>query len=236
MCCLLEMLLSCSSSIICSCLVLLVSLFVFRKDVCKKFPKFPLLCGKIGGGTGSGTGSNVGTRVTNGTKGRANVSTFGGAGDDNDEGFIGVNLKHWKGISFDGKPVYPIAVHMDDGAAYIYKVLEVKADGLPSFYGLVTDVCDVSSQSCNNKTKNGLNFLIDIHMSAWPALGMSVSQGKNYLKTGTYRVIGEIKSTEIPRSLWMPKVQAGKDSIVCSCTGSCNDKKKEVVWKELGKC
>jgi hypothetical protein len=237
MCCLLEMLLSCSSSIICSCLVLLVSLFVFKKDVCKKFPKFPLLCGKIGGGTGSGTGSNVGTRVTNGTKGRANVSTFGGAGDDNGEGFVGVDLDNWKidSLKFLGKSVIPIAVHMDHGSAYIYKVLEVKADGLPPFYGFVVDLCDRTSDSCKNKDRGGIGFLIDVHRSGWSRLGLSVSQGESYLKTGTYTVVGEIKSSEIPKNMWTKNVQARTSSMVCSCPKSKCDS-TTAVWKELGKC
>lgn len=231
-----KLVLSSCSSVVCMCVAVIVALYLFKKDVCKKFPEFPLLCKKLGSGGsgGGGGGPNVGTPVTNGTSGKANISTFGGVGDDNDEGFIGVNLKNWKGVNFRGKPVIPVAVHMDHGASFIYKVLEIHADTLPMFYGFVVDLCDVKASSCKNKDRNGIGFLIDIHKSGWPALGLSESQGKNYLKTGTYTVIGEIKSTQIPKNLWMPKVQSGKDSMVCSCAGSCTG--KNIVWKGLGKC
>jgi hypothetical protein len=173
--------------------------------------------------------------VRNGTKGKANITTYGGAGDDNDIGFVGVDLKNWGGVNFGGKPVFPIAVHMDDGTAYLYKVLEVRPEGLPSFYGYVVDLCNVADADCTNKSKNGLNFLIDIHMSAWPTLGMSVSQGKNYFKTGTYTVIGEIKSSELPKTLWTKQVQSGASYMVCSCPKSiCNS--KTATWGRLGTC
>lgn len=237
-----ECLLMCCCCLLFSCLAVIFGLFVFKKDVCKKFPKFPFLCKKPssgGGGGGGGGGPSVGTQVTNGTSGKANISTFGGAGDDNDIGFIGVDLKTWKvpgTINFSGKPVIPIAVHMDDGGGYIYKVLEVKAEGLPAFYGFVTDLCNSAASSCKNKERGGLNFLIDIHKSGWPHLGMSESQGKNYLKTGTYTVIGEIKPSEVPKGAWTKKVQSRKDSMVCSCPSSGACTIKNAVWKELGKC
>jgi hypothetical protein len=231
-----ELLLSCSSSLLCSCLVVLVGLFVFKKDVCKKFPNFPLLCKKLPGSAG-GSGPSVGTRVANGTKGRANVSTFGGAGDDNGEGFVGVDLDNWKvgNLKFLGQPVIPIAVHMDHGSAYIYKVLEVKAEGLPTFYGFVVDLCNRTDSSCQNKDRGGIGFLIDIHKSGWSRLGLSESQGKNYLKTGTYTVVGEIKWSEIPKHMWTKKVQNRSSSMVCSCPKSTCDW-KTATWKELGKC
>ncbi len=230
------MLLSCCSCILLSYFALIAGLLLFKKKVCKEFPTFPLLCKNAKKSSG-GPGVQVGTRVANGTKGRANVSTFGGAGDDNDIGFVGIDLKTWNpnAIKFQGKPVIPIAVHMDHGSAYIYKVLEVKADGLPTFYGFVVDLCNVADDQCKNKDIGGIGFLIDIHKSGWPLLGLSESAGKNYLKTGTYTVVGEIKWNELPKTSWTKEVQTKKSSMVCSCPQQlCNS--KTAVWKELGSC
>lgn len=181
-------------------------------------------------------GTSVGSPAT-GPSGRANISTFGGAGDDNDIGFTGTDLNALgaAGLTFQGKKLIPIAVFMGDGAAFLYKILEVKAPGMPIFYGIVVDLCDSSQSVCKqNTTKNGLRFLIDIHKSGWPQLGLSDSKAKNYFATGEYRTVGQMRPHAFPKSAWIPAIASGKDSIVCSCTGACTE--KEAQWKTLSQC
>lgn len=186
----------------------------------------------------SGAGGPVGAAVTNGTGGKTNVSTFGNPGDgDNGEGFLGVDLMKLgnHGLTFKGKKLIPVAVFMGDGASYLYKILEVKAEGLPPFYGLVADVCDSSQGVCKtNRSKNGLNFLIDIHYTGWKQLGLSDAAGEEYLKTGEFKVIGELRPKDLPAGTWTAKVQSGKEYMACSCKGGCTE--KEVVWKPLREC
>lgn len=158
---------------------------------------------------------------------RANISTFGGTGDDNDIGIAGVNLKNWRGVRFRGEPVVPIAVHKKDGPSYIYKVLRVSPNGLRPFYGYVLDTCDPADRDCANAKRNGLNFLIDIHKSGWKYLGMNTKQGENYLSTGTFSVAGTIPPSRIPRTLWTKEVQSGKDYMLC---GKWN------TWRALKDC
>lgn len=168
-------------------------------------------------------------RLARGEK-AANISTFGGKGDDNDLGIIGVDLKKWNQgqnrIRFKNKTVFPVAVHQKDGPGYLYKVLEIKANNLPVFYGLVVDVCNPDDEDCSNATRNGLNFLIDIHKSAWPALGMSESQGQQYLSTGSFKVVGKIPVKTIPRNLWHKDILSGSKYMLCSWG----------KWRNLNNC
>ena len=208
----------------CSSLVVLVGIFLW-----KKFPPK-----KAGGG--GGEGQSVGTGLAAGTSGSTNVSTFGGPGDDNDIGYIGVDLNKLgnAGLTFSGKPLIPVAVFMGHGAKFLYKILEIKATGISKpFYGLVADLCDSSQGVCKtNMSKGGRNFLVDIHRSGWPRIGLS--KGESYLSSGTYKVVGELKPKDLPKSVWMPKVAANKDSMVCRCKGGCTE--KEADWTTLSEC
>lgn len=213
--------LSCGLSIF----AILSGLVVFRKNVCKKYPSFPVLCGR-----------DIGTAVI-GSSGKTNVTAFGWSGDDNGAGFTGVDLYKFgaSGMTFRGKPLLPIAVYMGHGAAFLWKVLEVRAKGLPTFYGVVVDLCDSAEHTCKrNMGYNGLNFLVDIHTAAFQKLGMSEARAKQYLSTGEYTVVGRITPGDIPASLYISGVAAGTDSLVCSCKGGCTV--KEAVWAEYGKC
>ncbi len=227
------------SSISCGVSVCLVvaGLLVSKKSVCKKYPKFPLLCTQKKHHTTGGGGKAIGSAAI-GSSGKANVTTFGqDLGDDNGQGFTGIDLHKFGNAkyTFNNKPVYPIAVYMGHGAAFLWKVLEVRAKGLPPFYGVVVDLCDSGQEVCRrNQAYNGLNFLIDIHYTAWKPLGLSDAQGKGYLSTGEYTVVGQVKPGEIPASLYIPGVAAKTDSMVCSCTGGCTV--KEAKWGEYGSC
>lgn len=223
--------LSCGLSIF----AILSGLVVFRKHVCKKYPSFPLLCDKAKGDAPSG-GKNIGSAAV-GSTGRANITAFGWSGDDNGAGFTGVDLHKFgaAGFTFNKKPLYPIAVFMGNGAAFLYKVLEVRAKGLAPFYGVVVDLCDSGQAVCKRNTAyNGLNFLVDVHTTAFKGLGLSEDRAKNFLTTGDYTVVGHIKPGDIPASLYIPGVASGKESIVCSCKGGCTT--KEAVWGQYGTC
>ena len=235
-----QLLLLCSSSCIGVIFVIIMGLLIFREDLCKKWPKFPLLCHKKSkkGGGDVGTLGNMGSSVPNGTTGKATISTFGGKGDDNGIGMIGVDLYALgnSGISFQGNKLIPVAVHQSHGAGYLYKILKIKADSLPEFYGFVSDVCDSSQDECNKNVKaNGMNFLIDIHETGWQRLGLNSKTADAYFKTGTYTVVGQIKPSELPKSVFSGPIQSGKESMLCYCSGQCKSG-KELKWAEFGKC
>lgn len=222
-----------------SVFLLLFGLVVFRKQVCRAIPRLPLVCAafspshvnKRGGG-----GGDIGTAAV-GAVGKANMTAFGWSGDDNGEGFTGIDLHKFgtSGYTFQGKPLYPIAVFMSNGAAYLWKVLEVRAPGLPKFYGVVVDLCDSSQEICKVATAyRGVNFLIDIHLTAFQGLGIADARAKSFRATGEYTVVGHVKPSDLPTSAYMPAVASGKDSLVCSCTGGCTV--KDAVWREYGKC
>ena len=232
-----------------SCMALVGGLFVFKKEVCNKIPKFPILCstttssgtggggGAGDGGTtappgGTGTGSTSGTSVANGTeKSNVKMTTFGGTkADDNGEGFMGFDLFKMVGkINFNGKPVFPVAIYQGQVMPYLYKILEVKPKGYTTFYGIVADVCDF--KKCGNKPGSKANpsdFLLDIHSTAWPTVGLK--NGANWSGSGSFKVVGEVKPKDLDKSVWLDN---GK-SIVCSCTGNCTN--KESKWTSVDQC
>lgn len=174
--------------------------------------------------------TNVDSSITGGATGRTNITFYGAtSGDDNGQGFSGVNLaKYGKTpVRYDGRPVYPAAVHQDHAAHFLYKILEVEGKGVNKLLVHIVDVCDRSDSSCQmNVKKNGLNFLIDIHQTGFKAAGLS-----DGITVGTYRVVGELRPAKMPLSAWL---KGGKDYIMCSCTGKCEG--KEQKWTPLSKC
>lgn len=182
--------------------------------------------------TSSSTSSSGGTAIQNGESGKTNITGFGQSkGDDNGIGVSGVDLfAHGNaGITFMGRRVYPIAVHQYFASKMLYKVLEVSGTGLKPVLGHVVDYCDAKDGSCNNYKKNNNSFLVDLHKTAFAESGF-----KDGIVTGEYKVVGEIKPSELPKTVWMKKIQAGKDSILCSCTGKCSG--KELKWTKLEQC
>jgi hypothetical protein len=75
-----------------------------------------------------------------------NITYYGqDSNDDNGVGFSGVNLHRLgtQGMTFEGKQVYPVAVHHDEASQWMYKVVELKGEKVtPGFLGYV-DICTV---------------------------------------------------------------------------------------------
>ena len=136
-------------------------------------------------------------------------------------------------LQFNGKKVYPVAVHHDHAPTHLYKVLELRGDKVtPGFLGYVSDICDRKDGACKNAYKNGLKFLVDIHKTGFEASG-NKNNGDDFT-TGEFRVVGQIPPTEIPKTAWL---EGDKTYVMCKCTGQCEG--KEQIWKsvkELSSC
>jgi len=151
--------------------------------------------------------------------------------DDNGVGFSGIDLFEYTNMTFEGKPVFAGAVHQNHAAEYMYSVLEVQCDAFKSpnksVLIHVVDICNRNDSSCDNVNTYG--FLVDVHWTAFSYVGLD-----DGLLEGSYRVVGKIPPSALPTRVWMKDVQNKKDSIMCSCTGSCT--KDTQKWTLLGKC
>jgi len=169
------------------------------------------------------SGSIEGVAVNNGDSGKTAITFYGGtAGDDNRVGLTGIDLDaHSRaGFKLNGKPVYPGAVHQYAGSKFLYKVLEVKGDVNP-IYIHVVDVCDAEASVCNKNVKaNGNNFLVDIFQTGFKAAGKS-----DGILNGTYKVVGEIAASKIPKDVWK------NEYVMTKCTGKCDD--NERTWVSM---
>jgi hypothetical protein len=155
-----------------------------------------------------------------------------GGSDDNGKGITGISLYDYTGQTFNGKPLFPGAVHQKDGAAYLYKVIEVYCNKFKSpgntVYLHVVDVCGKGDEDCINNIKKH-NFLVDVHYNAFDYVGLD--DGKF---DGGFKVIGTIRPGKIPKNAWIQKVQDEKDSVLCSCSNDCTSSYMD--WKTLSKC
>jgi len=168
---------------------------------------------------------------------KTGVTFFGqggpGGSDDNGVGFSGVSLYDYRN-TFNGKPLFPGAVYQRDGPDYLYKVIELYCDKFKSpgktVYLHIVDVCAYTplSNKCKVNTEK-YGFLVDVHYNAFEYVGLD-----DGLLEGSFKVVGTIRPNKIPRGLWTQKVQDGKGSVMCSCTGDC--KKDKMDWKPLSKC
>lgn len=180
--------------------------------------------------SGSSTNRSIGEWT------KTNISYFGqDMKDDKGIGSTGVNLFKLGGLTFEGKRVYPVAVHHDHIPQYLYKVLEIRATKVtPGFLGVVLDTCDRTDGDCNvNRNKNGLGFLIDIHKTGFEASGNR--NNGNDLTSGEFRVIGTMKPSQIPIGSW----EKGADTdIMCRCTGRCDNDNNQtwVKARDASKC
>jgi hypothetical protein len=114
------------------------------------------------------------------------------------------------GLTFNGKPVYAGAVHQYAGPKFLYKVLEVKGDVNP-IYIHVVDVCDEKDSVCGKNVKaNGNNFLVDIFQTGFKAAGKN-----DGILNGTYKLVGEIPASSIPKNIWK------EEYVLKECTGKC---------------
>ena len=149
--------------------------------------------------------------------------------DDNGVGITGVDLfKYGKaGIRFKGEVVYPAAVFQGHAATFLYKVLEVtSADfkGTGRVFVHVVDVCNSSQDICRKNVSRYGQFLVDVHETATGLLG--VDDG---LLKGSFRVVGEIEPSELPKKVWR------NEYVLCGCRGSCR-RDGEMVWRPLKAC
>ena len=164
------------------------------------------------------TTTTTATTISNGEGGKTNITFYGQtAGDDNRLGLTGMDLDaHGKaGLTLNGKPVYAGAVHQFAGPKYLYKVLEVQGGGVTPLYIHVVDICDEKDSVCNKNVKaNGNNFLVDIFQTGFKAAGKS-----DGLLSGTYKVVGDIPASKIPKNVWK------EDYILSKCVGKCADGK-----------
>lgn len=171
----------------------------------------------------------TGGRPTSG--GKKTLITFYGQNkaDDNGAGLSGVDLFRYgdAGVTFNGQPVYPGAVHAKHGNIYMYKVLQVSAPGLNTVLIHVVDVCDAADGACNNVKKVG--FLVDVHKTGFQAIGAGDGE-----YVGSFKVVGEIRPSQLPESVWPDKVTNGGDYIMCSCTTPCDDPHQN--WMPLNQC
>lgn len=162
-----------------------------------------------------------------------NITYFGqDANDDNGVGFAGVNLFRLGNgnMTFNGKRVYPVAVHHDDAAKWMYAVVELSGPKIkPGFLGYVVDICNRDDSDCKNKHSNGLNFLVDIHKTGFVASG-NTNNG-NDKTTGNVRRVGYISPKSIPDAYL---AEGANTYIMCGCTGKCGD--GEQRWNIRSKC
>lgn len=178
------------------------------------------------GDSGGSSGSVEGIALDNGESGKTAITFYGDkptqsrGADDNGIGVTGVNLDaHAKvGLKFNGKPVYAGAVHQYAGPKYLYKVLEMGGDVNPMYIHVV-DICDAKDSVCNKNVKaHGNNFLVDIYRTGWATAGKS-----DGVLQGTYKVVGEIPYTKIPKAAWKERY------IMPSCTGKCAEKERKWI-------
>jgi hypothetical protein len=163
------------------------------------------------------------TKTTDGSWIDTNITSF-----NDPTGFAGVDLfKHGKaGIKFDGKTVYPCAVHHDDAAEYLWSVIDVESDSMNPIRCHVVDICNRNDDPCVNKNKNGLDFLVDVHETGWNALGKTPG-----IEIGRCKKIGELGPSDLPIDVFLK----GKDTyVMCRCTGEC--KQDSHQWKPVTEC
>ncbi len=149
--------------------------------------------------------------------------------DDNGVGFAGVDLfKHGEaGLTFNGSPLFPVAIFQGDAAGMLWKIIEVKSDAFTknkTMYGHIVDVCNSSQDVCKKNSSKYGGYLVDIHRTAFEYVGAD-----DGLHKGAYRQVGELKPSKISPNIWL------KDgTVACTCTGEC--KGNDVSWKNRSKC
>jgi hypothetical protein len=143
-------------------------------------------------------------------------------------GFAGVDLfKHGnKGLTFDGKTIYPCAVHHDHAAEWLWSVVELQSSGLNTVYLHVVDICNRKDDPCKNKDKNGLSFLVDVHQTAWTALGAN-----DGVLTGKVKKVGTLFPKGMPIDVFL---EGQETYVMCECTGDCSSSTHK--WVQVTKC
>lgn len=159
-----------------------------------------------------------------------NITYYGqNTQDDNGKGFTGVDLFALgrSGLQYNGKRVYPVAVHHDDAHDWLYSVVHLTGPKIASnFYGYVVDICNRVDDSCANRNKNNRSFLIDIHKTGFEASG-NYNNGKDFT-TGRVTKIGSIPLTKLPDSVFL---QGKNTYVMCGCSAPCS--RQQQRWKKL---
>lgn len=145
--------------------------------------------------------------------------------------FSGVDLsKYGKSApSWNGHRLYPAAVHHDDAAKYLYGVFRVDGadgSGLNPIHVHIVDICNRADGPCTNRSKNGRNFLIDVHETGWNVIGATTG-----VLPGTARYLGQKDPNTIPTSALL---QGKSTYVMCRCSGTCD--KNTQQWKPAGSC
>ncbi len=166
-------------------------------------------------------------------QGSATISFYGqDKKDDNGIGASGAVLSKMHGLTFNGKPVYPVAVHQDDAPDFMYKVLDIRirhGSRWRRMQGVVVDFCNRIDYPCRNRDAFGKkymyakNFLIDIHKVGFGAAGAN-----DGLLPGVYKVIGEMRPAVMPRSIW---ARGENTSVLCRCVGMCVG--RDIEWRTV---
>lgn len=162
--------------------------------------------------------------------GRTTISFYGqDAQDDNGVGYAGVTLKAFgtTPLRWRGSRVYPIAVAQKDWKRYAYKVLRISGPGLRPILGVVVDLCAANNSNCKNNVQT-YNFLVDVHKTAFGAIGMS-----DGLVQGSFEVVGSMSAASFPPSYWQPTVRSGSESLQCRTGGS---KLEWVSLRQVSRC
>lgn len=170
-----------------------------------------------------------GTKESGGDWKKTGITFYGqNKADDNGTGFAGVDLfKHGTaGLTFEGKPLFPVAVFQGDAAGMLWKIIEVKSDAFTknkTVYGHIVDVCNSGESVCKKNTaKHG--YLVDIHKTAFSYVGAD-----DGLHAGEFRKVGELKPSKISANIWLKE-----GTVACSCSGGC--KGNDVKWIKHSKC
>ena len=178
-----------------------------------------LYFGNFGGGQTNKKSMNntvYGQTIPNGPSGEANLTFF-----DDSQGGTGIKFDAYP-LMWNGKAVYPVAVHQKDFKDCVYKILEVSVNG-KTVYGHVVDMCDKDHASCKNAFKNNKNFLVDMHEKGWSAVGATTG-----ILACTYKVVGILSPNDMPQSALNPY-------IFCACKDAVCDL-ENATWKPPGKC
>jgi hypothetical protein len=154
---------------------------------------------------------------------KTNVTFF-----DDPTGFAGIDLfEHGgSGLTFDGKPIYPCAVHHDDAAEYLWSVLDVRGNGLNPIRLHVVDICNRADGPCTNRDKNGLAFLVDVHKTGWKSIGKTTG-----VLPAEFKRVGAMYPKDLPTKVFL---EGDKTYVMCSCTGEC--KRDSQKWTPISKC
>lgn len=166
---------------------------------------------------GSGRVAQPSTVTSTSATRKANLTFF------DDAEMMGIKVSAYP-LKFQGRDVWPAAVHQRDFSSHMHKVLEV-AMGSKTFLVHIADMCNANDAPCktNPHTHGNPNFLIDLHKVGWHATGLTTG-----IVPVTFTVVGSIPINSIP-------ISHQSDTILCGCADTACDPNK-AIWCPRGKC